>query len=234
MCHHRADSGRETVKTVRRDSLDRLHASMIKQKRNHDFIGCQGFLLIVSTSPLPASVNTRQRLSCWSQALLLTRSAACADPHADSSCASRAIDLAVLGSRKILEIRHHRFMPEKYRRDLSALRTVVVFDLFLGHPAFTLQREVHNKLLRCDAIQFKKACDISQEAGTMTANSESLLLISRSNLSCLSIASSAEHALTLCCFNFLRRSRCSRRRLVRFLARASYLRSHKSTTVTKR
>ena len=31
-CRHRADSGGETVKNVRRHSLDRLHASMIKQK----------------------------------------------------------------------------------------------------------------------------------------------------------------------------------------------------------
>ena len=34
-CHHRADSGVETVKNVRRHSLDRLHASMIKQKKKH-------------------------------------------------------------------------------------------------------------------------------------------------------------------------------------------------------
>ena len=32
-CRHRADSGGETVKNVRRHSLDRLHASMIKQKK---------------------------------------------------------------------------------------------------------------------------------------------------------------------------------------------------------
>jgi len=32
-CRHRANSGRETVKNVRRHSLDRLHASMIKQKK---------------------------------------------------------------------------------------------------------------------------------------------------------------------------------------------------------
>jgi len=32
-CRHRADSGGETVKNVRRHSLDRLHASMIKQKQ---------------------------------------------------------------------------------------------------------------------------------------------------------------------------------------------------------
>jgi hypothetical protein len=31
---HRADSGGETVKNVRRRSLDRLHASMNKQKKN--------------------------------------------------------------------------------------------------------------------------------------------------------------------------------------------------------
>ena len=34
MCHHRADSGGKTVKNVRHHSLDRLHASMIKQKKN--------------------------------------------------------------------------------------------------------------------------------------------------------------------------------------------------------
>jgi len=33
-CRHGADSGGETVKNVRRHSLDRLHASMIKQKKN--------------------------------------------------------------------------------------------------------------------------------------------------------------------------------------------------------
>jgi hypothetical protein len=33
-CRHRADSGGETVKNVRRHSLDRLHASMNKQKKN--------------------------------------------------------------------------------------------------------------------------------------------------------------------------------------------------------
>jgi hypothetical protein len=32
-CRHRADSGGETVKNVRRHSLDRLHASMNKQKK---------------------------------------------------------------------------------------------------------------------------------------------------------------------------------------------------------
>jgi len=32
-CRHRADSGGEMVKNVRRHSLDRLHASMIKQKK---------------------------------------------------------------------------------------------------------------------------------------------------------------------------------------------------------
>jgi len=33
-CRHRADSGGETVKNVRRHSLDRLHASMVKQKKS--------------------------------------------------------------------------------------------------------------------------------------------------------------------------------------------------------
>jgi len=32
-CRHRADTSRETAKNVRRHSLDRLHASMIKQKK---------------------------------------------------------------------------------------------------------------------------------------------------------------------------------------------------------
>jgi hypothetical protein len=32
-CRHRADSGGKTVKNVRRHSLDRLHASMIKQNK---------------------------------------------------------------------------------------------------------------------------------------------------------------------------------------------------------
>jgi hypothetical protein len=35
-CRHRADSGGETVKNVRRHSLDRLHASMNKQKKKTD------------------------------------------------------------------------------------------------------------------------------------------------------------------------------------------------------
>ena len=47
-CHHHVDSGGETVKNVCHYSLDRLHASMIKQKKNYDVgyqIDCQIYLV---------------------------------------------------------------------------------------------------------------------------------------------------------------------------------------------
>jgi hypothetical protein len=42
-CRHRADSGGEMVYKVHRRSLDRLHASMIKQKNNGKRLICHSF-----------------------------------------------------------------------------------------------------------------------------------------------------------------------------------------------
>jgi hypothetical protein len=43
MCRHRADSGEKTVKNVHCHSLDRLHASIIKQnKKTGTWFGAEG------------------------------------------------------------------------------------------------------------------------------------------------------------------------------------------------
>jgi len=49
-CRHRADSGGETGKNVRRHSLDRLHASMIKQKKKTQAVIT--ILQLASESPI--------------------------------------------------------------------------------------------------------------------------------------------------------------------------------------
>jgi hypothetical protein len=82
-CRHRADSGGETVKNVRRHSLDRLHASIITQNKKYSWLSEQQFqlwaatLMVIRSRSRPSPVDAKMVVYSWPRLAALEASVDC-------------------------------------------------------------------------------------------------------------------------------------------------------------